>query len=224
MLPLWDTEKLRRSVPITTMLVTINLVIFVVEIGWLLFQPAGLGSIVDRFALVPARWVGEWRSGEAWWPVGSSLFLHGSVGHVAGNMWFLWVFGRSLEDRIGSFRFLLLYAAGGLGAAVAQVASAPDSIVPMIGASGAISAVLGAFLVLLPGRWIISLVPWIVPILPVPALVFLALWFVAQLINGFGTLHQVDSGGIAWWAHAGGFVTGALLGMAMVGGKTRKSR
>lgn len=218
MLPLWDTEKLRRSTPVTGLLVTLNLRVFAAELLIAAFNPELFERLMGEYALVPAAWRRGWQSGGGWLPVGSSMFLHGGVAHVAGNMWFLWVFGRSLEARIGSFGFLLIYAVGGVGAALAQILTATDPQVPMVGASGAISAVLGAYLVLLPHRWIISLVPWIVPIIPVPAVVFLVLWFVVQLMNGVGSLQGAGSGGVAWWAHAGGFAFGMSLA-ALAGGR-----
>jgi membrane associated rhomboid family serine protease len=141
------------------------------------------------------------------------MFLHGGFAHVLGNCWFLWVFGNNIEDKLGSFRFAFFYVASGFGAAALQSLVYPASTVPMIGASGAISGVLGAYLFLFPFAWIYTLVPWIVPILPIPALVFLVVWFGLQAVNGYGALMsgQMAHGGVAWWAHAGGFVTGFAL-------------
>jgi membrane associated rhomboid family serine protease len=116
-----------------------------------------------------------------------------------------------VEDRLGAFKFLLFYLLAGFVAAGVQVAVDPGSAVPMIGASGAISGILGAYLILFPTAWVWSLVPWIVPILPVPAVVFLVLWFTVQTFNGLGALAVGATGGVAWWAHAGGFAAGVAL-------------
>ena len=135
------------------------------------------------------------------------MFMHGGVLHLLGNVWFLWIVGGNVEGRVGALRYLGLYAAAGGAAAAAQVAAGPFSVLPMVGASGAISGVLGAYLILFPTAFVWTLVPWIVPILPVPAMVFLVLWFVLQAYNGVGSLLDGvhAGGGVAWWAHAGGF-------------------
>jgi membrane associated rhomboid family serine protease len=148
---------------------------------------------------------------QQWATMGSSMFLHGGVAHLLGNMWFLWIFGGNVEDRLGSLRYLLLYALAGFAAAIVQVAVAPGAAVPMLGASGAISGVLGAYLILFPTAWVWTLVPWIVPIVPVPAAVFLVLWFFVQALSGLGALAGGVDGGIAWWAHLGGFAAGVAL-------------
>jgi membrane associated rhomboid family serine protease len=153
------------------------------------------------------------------------MFLHGGIFHLLGNVWFLWIFGGNVEWRLGSPRYLVFYGAAGLGAAATQVATGPFSDVPMVGASGAISGVLGAYLLLFPTAFVWTLVPWIVPILPVPAVVFLVLWFVLQAYNGVGALLSGASagGGVAWWAHAGGFVAGmAMTWYAKSAGWVRK--
>ena len=177
---------------------------------------------MTEHSLVPSRLLAGWQDPEQWGTVASSMFLHGGVAHVLGNCWFLWVFGRTLEDRLGSVGYLLLYLATGVAAAAAQVAVEPGSTVPMVGASGAISGVLGAYLVFFPRSWVVSLVPWIVPILPIPAVVFLLLWFFVQAYSGVGAFMAgaTGQGGVAWFAHAGGFIAGAALAMmAARGGK-----
>lgn len=131
----------------------------------------------------------------------TSLFLHGSIGHVLFNMWFLWIFGNNVEETFGRIRYLLLYLLGGIAATLAFVALNPNSTVPLVGASGAIAAVLGAYAVLFPAHRVLSLVGWF--IIPVPAAIFLGVWFVAQF--GLGGTN------VAWEAHAGGFVFGFLM-------------
>ncbi|MDF3057504.1 MAG: rhomboid family intrarane serine protease [Rariglobus sp.] len=213
MLPLWDNQTHRRPPVITVLLLVANLVVFGYEIVLSLQAEGALETFMMRHALVPARWVAGWNDEAQWLTLGSHMFLHGSVAHVLGNCWFLWIFGRSVEDRLGSLGYLLFYLASGLGAAALQIAVEPSAGVPMVGASGAISGVLGAYFILLPTAWIVALVPWVVPIVPVPAFVFLILWFALQAVNGFGVLMNgtAGAGGVAWWAHAGGFIAGACL-------------
>ncbi|MEE8407516.1 MAG: rhomboid family intramembrane serine protease, partial [Acidimicrobiia bacterium] len=131
----------------------------------------------------------------------TSMFLHGSVGHVLFNMWFLWIFGNNVEEAFGRLRYILMYIVGGVAATMAFVAVNPDSTIPLVGASGAIAAVLGSYAVLFPGHRVLSLLGWFV--VPVPAALFLGLWFFAQF--GLGGTN------VAWEAHAGGFAFGFAL-------------
>jgi membrane associated rhomboid family serine protease len=213
MIPLWDNQPHKRTPVITVALILANLVVFGHEL-WLSFQGDGvLEAFVTRHALVPSRLLAGWSDEGQWLTLGSHMFLHGSVAHVLGNCWFLWLFGTNVECKLGHVRYLLFYVASGVGAAALQIAVEPSASVPMVGASGAISGVLGGYFIMLPTAWIVTLVPWIVPILPVPAFVFLILWFALQTVNGFGVLMNgtAGAGGVAWWAHAGGFVTGVCL-------------
>ena len=222
MLPLWDTESHRRAPVMTALIVAGCLGVFVYEVILLTRGEAAFSTWMTEHSLVPSRLLAGWQDPEQWGTVASSMFLHGGVAHVLGNCWFLWVFGRTLEDRLGSVGYLLLYLATGVAAAAAQVAVEPGSTVPMVGASGAISGVLGAYLVFFPRSWVVSLVPWIVPILPIPAVVFLLLWFFVQAYSGVGAFMAgaTGQGGVAWFAHAGGFIAGAALAMmAPRGGK-----
>jgi membrane associated rhomboid family serine protease len=217
MLPLWDTQKIRRAAVFTSLLVVACLAVFIYEVGLLLRDAAAFEGWLTRHALVPSRLVAGWDDPAQWQTVATSMFLHGSVPHVLGNCWFLWVFGRSVEDRLGHAGFILFYLVTGVVAAGAQVLVAPGSSVPMVGASGAISGVLGAYLVFFPRAWVVALVPWLVPILPIPAVVFLLLWFFVQAQAGVGSLlgGGEAAGGVAWWAHAGGFVAGAVLAWSL---------
>lgn len=213
MLPLWDTEKHRRAPVMTVLLITANIGVFGYQLLLALKGGSALEAWLYRHAIVPGRLIDGFAENEQWLTVLSSMFLHGSVAHVLGNCWFLWIFGRNVEDRLGPFKFLLFYLMTGVAAAGAQVLTHPSSAVPMIGASGAISGVLGAYFVLLPRAWIVTLVPWIVPIVPLPAVVFLFVWFALQTVNGVGALMSGASagGGVAWWAHAGGFAAGVVM-------------
>lgn len=213
MIPLWDSQAHKRPPVITVLLIAANLGVFAYEV-WLSLQGGGaLDAFVTRHALVPSRLIAGWSDEAQWLTLLSHMFLHGGVGHVLGNCWFLWVFGNNVECKLGHFGYLLFYLASGLGAAGLQIAVSPESAVPMVGASGAISGVLGGYFILLPTAWIVTLVPWIVPIVPVPAFLFLILWFALQAVNGFGALMSgtAGAGGVAWWAHAGGFITGVCL-------------
>lgn len=168
-------------------------------------------------------------TGEAWLRIGSAAFLHGDWLHLAFNIWFLLVFGGALEGEIGGWRWLLCFTFGALAATLAHAISTPFSLVPAIGASGGIAALLGAFLVRVPRAWVLSFVPPIF-LLPVPAPLFLLVWFALQvwgawsgaleaLLPGTTPLHAPAGGGIAWWAHLGGFAFGVAWGW-----KTRSRR
>ena len=213
MIPLWDSQAHKRPPFFTVVLILANLVVFGYELVLLAQGEAVLEGFVMRHGLVPARLIAGWAEPEQWMTLFSHMFLHGGVAHVLGNCWFLWVFGNNVECKFGHVRFLLFYLATGLGAAGLQILVSPEAAVPMVGASGAISGVLGGYFILLPTAWIVTLVPWIVPIIPVPAFLFLILWFGLQAVNGFGVLMDgtAGAGGVAWWAHAGGFVTGVCL-------------
>ncbi len=144
------------------------------------------------------------------------MFLHGGWFHIIGNMWFLWVFGDNVEDKLGRLRYFLFYITCGLSAAIAQIAvSIPfgGGNVPMVGASGAVSGVLGAYMRLYPHARVLALIPIIFffTLTEVPAVIFIGLWFLIQLINGIMTLPLVGLGGVAWWAHIGGFLAGYFL-------------
>jgi membrane associated rhomboid family serine protease len=214
MLPLWDENPARRTPPVATVLIiAANLGVFIHELMLAMQDPNVLEAFIGTHALVPGRLVADWDQAGEWKTLFTHMFIHGGVAHVAGNCWFLWVFGKSVEDRLGSVKFILFYLLCGLAAAGLQVAAEPDSALPMLGASGAISGVLGAYLIMFPTAWIITLVPWIVPIIPLPAILFLFVWFAFQALNGVGSmLSGADAaGGVAWWAHVGGFTAGMIL-------------
>jgi membrane associated rhomboid family serine protease len=142
------------------------------------------------------------------------MFLHGGIMHVAGNMLYLWIFGDNVEDRMGHGRFLVFYLLCGAAAALAQTVTQPDSLIPMVGASGAIAGVMGAYFVLYPKSRIVTLVAlfFFFQVIEVPAILFLGIWFIMQFLSGLGSILTVTSGqasgGIAFWAHVAGFVAG----------------
>lgn len=148
-----------------------------------------------------------------WWTLLTCIFLHGGWLHVVGNMWFLYIFGDNVEDRCGHVGYLLLYFASGIAASLAHLATNVDSTVPTIGASGAIAGVMGAYMLLYPHAMVLTLVPivFILEIVVLPAYVFLAVWFVMQFFQGTLSIVATEAGGVAWWAHIGGFVAGLLL-------------
>jgi membrane associated rhomboid family serine protease len=177
-----------------------------------------LGRFIDARALIPAVF---WSNPAAHWPtIYAAMFLHGSWIHIIGNMWYLGIFGRSVEDRLGHLSYLVFYFLTGTLAALSEAYFFPESSVPMIGASGAIAGVLGAYFLLYPRASVLALVPFgfFSRFLEIPAFIFLAFWFVLQAFEGAGSLglarHAGEAGGVAWWAHAGGFIAGALLVVA----------
>jgi membrane associated rhomboid family serine protease len=153
------------------------------------------------------------------------MFIHGGWGHLIGNMWYLWIFGDNVEDRFGHARYLLFYLAAGIVAALVQYATNPASSLPTVGASGAIAGVLGAYAVAFPRARIVTLVPLFIfiQIMSLPALLVLGLWFVFQFFSGTLALAGAVGGGIAFWAHIGGFAFGALA-MLVLGGRRAAGR
>ncbi len=156
------------------------------------------------------------------WPFLTSLFLHGGWVHAIGNLWTLWIFGDNVEDRLGPVGFLIFYLACGFSAGAVHLATHPESMAATIGASGAIAGVMGAYLVLFPRARVLTLIPiviwpWFVEL---PAVLFLGLWFLTQLYSGAMSLGVPEAGGVAWWAHVGGFAAGILL-LPIFGAKRR---
>ncbi len=219
MIPLRDANPTRRTPVVTIGLVIACLVVFVWELGLLASGGAdALDAFVAEWGVVPAELVAAVETGEWFGPetltLVTSQFLHGGWLHVLGNLLFLWIFGNNIEDRLGRLVFLGFYLTGGIVAALAQVWTDPSSTVPMIGASGAIAATLGAYLVLYPRARITSLVflGFFYQLIDVPAVIVLVFWFVLQLIDGLASLGAVDAG-VAFFAHIGGFVFGAAVGL-----------
>ena len=219
MIPLRDPNPTRRQPLVTPALIVACFAVFAFEL-WVVTTGGdqALEDLAQTWGLVPASLSAAIRAGD--WlsqpvlAVFTSMFLHGGWAHILGNMLFLWIFGGRLEDRLGRIGFLLLYLVGGLAAAAGQTLENPASTEPMIGASGAISAVLGAYLVLFPRARIQSLVflGFFYQLLLVPAALLLGYWFVLQVIDGLVSLGSTDlTGGVAVFAHIAGFLTGALL-------------
>ncbi|ETA49274.1 rhomboid family intramembrane serine protease [Ponticoccus alexandrii] len=206
MFPIRDHNPSGRVPFVTYALMLTNFAIFVAT--WDLAQsPRALYAFYAEYALVPAFLM----EGYGWQGLVTSMFLHGGLMHIAGNMLFLFIFGDNLEDELGHLGFTLFYLACGIGAGLIHVISGPYSTVPTVGASGAIAGVMGGYLLLFPKARVDILLILIVifKIIPVPAWLMLALWFGMQLLGGWST--APDEGGVAYWAHIGGFVAGLIL-------------
>ncbi|MCY3756846.1 MAG: rhomboid family intramembrane serine protease [Acidobacteria bacterium] len=226
MIPLKDINRTRTFPAVTLFLIAVNAAVFVYQLS--LGSGPMLTGFFYEFGLVPRALLSftYWQEagllmGLA--PLFTSMFLHGGWMHFLGNMLYLWVFGDNVEDWLGSARFLLFYLVCGLLASLLQIAVHPGSPIPMIGASGAISGVLAAYLVLFPAARVLTFVPilFFFYLVRLPALIFLGLWFLLQFFNGAVSLTAGDlsMGGTAWWAHIGGFIAGLVLIL-----KARKSR
>ena len=227
MFPYHDENETQRPAYVTMAFVALNVFM------WVVVQGAGsalpLATSVCNLGLIPGELTGTLPPG-AGFPIGeglvcltdpgrqpinvlTSMFLHGSWMHLLGNMWFLWLFGNNVEDAMTRVRFVIFYLACGLAAALLQVVTEPSSAVPMVGASGAISGVMGAYLVLFPRVRVYTLVPLFIVFTTValPAWVMLLYWAVLQLFGGFVRIGGESSGGVAFWAHVGGFIAGVVL-------------
>jgi membrane associated rhomboid family serine protease len=223
-IPLKDDVSARRIPFVNLALIGLNLAAFVFELG---LSPYRLGRFMDRAAVVPVLYTGpDHALGalEAAWTsfhpdlgrrVLVSMFLHGGWVHLLGNMLYLWIFGDNVEDRLGHFRYLLFYLLCGWTAAYAHIWSQPVSSMPSIGASGAIAGVLGAYITLYPRARVVTLVPLglVAPLVQLPAAIVQAFWVVQQFLLGWFDLVAPAGrgGGIAWWAHIGGFAAGFVL-------------
>jgi membrane associated rhomboid family serine protease len=221
MIPLNDNVRRQTFWFSTLALIALNTTVFVYELS--------LGPSINRFiltfGLIPARYTtthgGVILTGLTALivPIFTSMFIHGGWLHLVGNMLFLFVFGRSIEDRYGHGQFLLLYLLSGFGAAIIDIIFNMGSRVPTIGASGAIAGVLGAYLVSFPTARITTLIPLVIFFwtVRIPAMLILVYWFVIQFAAGYQTMaiESATKGGVAWWAHVGGFILGMLLALAI---------
>ncbi|HXG58601.1 MAG TPA: rhomboid family intramembrane serine protease [Thermoanaerobaculia bacterium] len=223
MLPLRDANP-SRTVPIVNyLLIALNILMFL----WELSLGPAIERVLLQVAFVPARF---WIPGY-WIPdvftIFVSMFLHGGFMHIGSNMLYLWIFGDNVEDRLGHARYLLFYFVCGIGATLAHAFFNPSSQVPAVGASGAIAGVLGAYLILFPRAQVVTLIPifMFITIRELPAVFLLGIWFVLQLFSGVGSLATMDDnmGGVAYFAHIGGFVLGMLL-IFVFGGTRRRRR
>lgn len=225
MFPIKDDNPTLRTPVVTIAIIALN------ALAWLVLQRAGtspgLAASVCKLGVIPGEITGKavehavelgprmlcaLDAGPSWHTLVTSMFMHGGWMHIIGNMWFLWIFGNNVEDSMGRVRFVLFYLLCGLAAAGAQIAADPSSPVPMVGASGAIGGVMGAYVVLYPKVPVHLLVffGFFVQIVRVPAFLMLGYWFLLQLLGGVPQLAGA-SGGVAFWAHVGGFLGGLAL-------------
>ena len=209
----------RRSLPVVTLvLIAVNIAVFVHQLS----LPPKAGEVfLQAYALIPSK-ISLALAGrhytlqQAFLPLFTCMFLHGGFLHILGNMWFLWIFGANVEDRMGPVPYLFFYLVCGIGSSASQLLFSWGSHIPSLGASGAISGVLGAYVLFFPGSRILTLIPlfiiWFTA--RIPAVIFIGLWFIVQFLSGIGSLGAVNTGGIAWWAHIGGFLIGLILARA----------
>lgn len=209
MIPLRSSERTYSTPFVTLTIIALNVLVFFQELA---LDPYQLNRFIAAFGIVPDRL--------HYYQIFTSMFIHGGWMHILGNMWFLWVFGRGVEDSVGHLRYAGLYFASGIAAAILQVLAMQYSPVPTVGASGAIAGVMGAYLIKFPRSRIVTLVFIVIFIttLDIPAAFLLLYWFAIQFFNGvgsFGAYSQVSTGSVAWFAHVGGFIAGMLLALVM---------
>lgn len=229
MIPLKDTIPSERRPIATVFLIVANVSVFFYEIS----LGGELPELVKFAGVVPARFFdSQFYTYEGlfrrYFPIFTSLFLHGGWFHLLGNMLYLWIFADNIEGRLGHFKFLVFYLLCGLGASLAHIFANPTSSVPSIGASGAIAGILGAYFILYPKSRVITLVPifFFFQIIELPAFIFLGIWFFMQFFNGVLVLGPgtAQAGGIAWWAHIGGFLSGIFFILLLKGKKYQRRR
>ena len=208
MIPIRDQIPTRRVPVINYLLIAANIIVFIFQ--WLAgpYEEA----LVYQFALIPYSFVSSLSIGDIT-DIFTSMFMHAGLAHIGGNMLYLWIFGDNVEDSMGHGKFLLFYLVGGAVASFTHIFTNPGSQIPTVGASGAIAAVLGAYLVLYPRSKVMTIIPlgFFIRMTTLPATVVLGLWFVLQIFSGVLSLGGPDVGGVAFWAHIGGFVAGVLM-------------
>ncbi len=209
MIPLRDDNPTENVPIVNYLLILLNVLVFIFQT----FLGSNNDSFVYQFALIPANVTSLFSIGSLF-NIFTSMFMHAGLAHLGGNMLYLWIFGDNVEDRLGSIKYLLFYVIGGVVASLTHILTNPNSTIPTVGASGAIAAVLGAYLVLFPGQKVLTLIPlgfWL-RMTMLPASLVLIVWFALQFFQGVLTLGGPDVGGVAVWAHIGGFVSGVVLG------------
>jgi hypothetical protein len=220
MIPLRDEIPTRSTPIVNYLLIAANILVFVLM--WLAgpYQEA----LVYQFAMIPANFTNGIDLHDAM-TIFSSMFMHAGLAHIGGNMLYLWIFGDNVEDRLGHGRYLVFYLTGGVAASLLHLLTNPGSQIPTVGASGAIAAVLGAYLVLYPGSRIVTAIPLgrFMRVTLVPAIIVLGLWFVFQLFDGVAALGGADVGGVAVWAHVGGFVAGMAMAKLLPAQRGKKA-
>jgi membrane associated rhomboid family serine protease len=221
MISIKDTQRTRSRPIVNWILILVNLAVFAYELGLsetalqaFTIKYGAIPAVITNPGAFPARVLSQ-TSGVL--GLFTSLFIHVGWIHVLGNMLYLFIFGDNVEDILGHGRYLLFYLAVGLAATGAHIAASPTSVVPTVGASGAIAGVLGAYFVNFPRSRVLALIPigLFLPMVEVPSIVFLFLWFITNLFSGVASLGAQAQGGVAWWAHIGGFVAGMVLSILL---------
>ena len=216
MFPLRDTQPSYSTPVVTICIIVVNILIFLFQFS---LGDWGNTQLISEYGLIPARWHLS--------NIITSMFLHGGWLHVLGNMWFLWIFGDNIEDVLGHLKYVAFYLLCGIAAATLHIVSDPYSRIPTVGASGAIAGVMGAYVVKFPRARITTLafILFFVTTWEIPAVVMLGYWFLIQLFSGVGSIgySRVSQGGVAWFAHVGGFVAGIVL-IKVMGARERYSR
>jgi hypothetical protein len=215
MIPIRDRNPSGTFPYVTIGIIIVNILIFLYELS----LGSGLGEFIMKFGVVPLKvsyysQVPDLTFINTFFPFISSMFLHGGFVHLIGNMWFLWIFGDNIEDKLGHFKFIAFYFLCGIIASSVHVFFNSQSNVPCVGASGAIAGVLGAYMVTFPRARVVTIVPLFVfiQVMELPAMVVLGFWFVIQFFNGAASITASASGaGVAWWAHIGGFAAGVII-------------
>lgn len=219
MIPIRDRVPTHSFPAVNYALIAVNIIVFIFQ--WM--AGANQEAVIYEFALIPASVTAGLDVGDVR-DIFTSMFMHGGLLHIAGNMLYLWIFGDNVEDNLGKVKYLIFYLVGGVVASLAHIVSSPNSQIPTVGASGAIAAVLGAYLVLYPSAKVETFIPlgFFMRLAVLPASIVLGLWFVLQLFNGVMSIGAADVGGVAFWAHIGGFVAGVVL--AFLFGNRRRAR
>lgn len=213
MIPLRDSTCSRRYPLVTIALIIINIYIYVQQF---ISTPPAFEQIILNYSLIPALFTDRIQElsffGLLYPPLVTSFFLHGSWFHVLSNMLYLWIFGDNIEDKLGRVRFIIFYLLAGILANLAHILTDPNSPIPLVGASGAIAGILGAYFITFPRARITSLIFifFFITVREIPAVFFLFFWFIIQVLNGINSLGGMGSN-VAWWAHIGGFLTGIIL-------------
>jgi membrane associated rhomboid family serine protease len=209
MIPIKDEMPTRETPVINYVLIAINVIVY---LFMALAGPEAQEAIVAKYAMVPVHFADGVTLAEMM-TIFTSMFMHAGLAHLGGNMLYLWIFGDNVEDRLGHFQYLVFYLVGGVAASLIHLATNWGSELPTVGASGAIAAVLGAYLVLFPASRIVTLIPlgYFSRLTTAPAFVFLGLWFIVQLFEGVMSFGGADVSGVAFWAHVGGFVAGMVM-------------
>ena len=214
MIPIRDRNPSGTFPVVTVSIITINVLVFLFELS----LGRRLDSFLFRFGVIPLKLthsadIPDSTIINTYFPFLSSMFLHGGFIHLIGNMWYLWIFGDNVEDTLGRFKFTIFYLVCGIGSAAVHVYFNSQSGVPCIGASGAIAGILGAYMITFPRARVLVLLPLFIiwEMIELPAIIVLGFWFLIQFFSGAATISSSHGGGVAWWAHIGGFALGIIL-------------